>query len=79
MNPRVIDVKPGPDFTLVVIFANKEKRLFDVKPYLEKGIFKDLKKNEIFNSVKVDNGAISWTGGQDFGPDTLYIEGRIVN
>lgn len=79
MNPRVLEVKPNLDFTLEILFANQERRIFDVKPYLEKGIFKELKNKEIFNSVKVENGSISWVGGQDFCPDTLYIDGQKAN
>ena len=79
MNPRVLEVKPSLDFTLEILFANQERRIFDVKPYLEKGIFKELKNKEIFNSVKAENGSISWVGGQDFCPDTLYIDGQKIN
>lgn len=79
MNPRVVEVKPSVDFTIEILFANQERRIFDVKPYLEKGIFKELKNKEIFNSVKVENGSISWVGGQDFCPDTLYVDGQKIN
>lgn len=79
MNPRVLEVKPSVDFTIEILFANQERRIFDVKPYLEKGIFKELKNKEIFNSVKVENGSISWVGGQDFCPDTLYVDGQKIN
>ena len=79
MNPRVIEVKPRNDFTIEILFTNKERKVFDVKPYMDRGIFKDLRNQEIFNSVKVDNGSISWKGGQDFCPDTLYVEGQKIN
>ncbi len=79
MNPRVIEVNARKDFTIEILFSNKERRIFDVKPYLDKGIFQDLKNSEIFNSVKVDNGSVSWAGGQDFCPDTLYLDGQIPN
>jgi hypothetical protein len=79
MNPRVAEVKPKNDFTLEILFTNQERKIFDVKPYLDKGIFKELNKSEIFNSVKVENGSISWSGGQDFCPDTLYLDGLQVH
>jgi hypothetical protein len=79
MNPRVVEVKARGDFTVEILFANKERKIFDVKPYLDKGIFKELQNKDIFNSVKVDNGSISWVGGQDFCPDTLYIEGKLIH
>ena len=52
MNPRVKKVRPGKDFTFVLVFDNGEKRIFDVKPYLDKGVFKELKNPQFFNSVK---------------------------
>jgi hypothetical protein len=74
MNPRVKEVTPNPDYTIDLIFENGEKRVFDVKPYLEKGIFQELKALKIFNSVKPVLGTVQWQGGQDFCPDTLYLE-----
>ena len=79
MNPRVIDVKPKEDYTLLLTFTNKEIRLFNVKPYLDKGIFKQLKDLKNFNSVKPFLGSIQWNKGQDFCPDTLYEESILVN
>lgn len=38
----VTEVKPQSDFILLLTFENGEKRSFDMKPYLEKGIFQEL-------------------------------------
>jgi hypothetical protein len=35
LRPKAIDVKPCPDYCLLITFNNDEKRLFDVKPYLD--------------------------------------------
>jgi len=75
MNPRVRDVKPNPDYTLTLTFTNGEVKIFDVKPYLDKGIFKELRDKSLFNSVRPFLGSIQWQNGQDFCPDTLYLEG----
>jgi hypothetical protein len=74
MNPRVASVKPNPDYTLTLVFSNGEVRVFDVKPYLEFGIFRELKDKSLFNAVKPFLGSIQWQNGQDFCPDTLYME-----
>ena len=74
MNPRVELVKPNPDYTLTLVFSNGEIRLFDVKPYLEFGIFRELKDRSLFNSVKPFMGSIQWQNGQDLCPDTLYMD-----
>lgn len=74
MNPRVKEVKPNKDFSLTLTFTNGEVKIFDMKPYLEIGIFKELKRPELFNSVKTLLGSITWKNGQDLCPDTLYEE-----
>jgi hypothetical protein len=40
MNPRVQTVKAQKDFTLLITFTNGLQKVFDVKPYLETGVFK---------------------------------------
>lgn len=74
MNPRVIEVHPNKDFTLTLTFVNGEIRRFDVKPYLDKGIFRELQNPSVFNTVKPMLGSVQWQGGQDFCPDTLYMD-----
>lgn len=76
MNPRVVDVKPEKDFSLLVTFNNGEMKRFDVKPYLNIGVFRDLKDESLFNSVKPFLGSIQWANGLDLCPDTLYTEGQ---
>ena len=76
MNPRVEEVIADQDFTLLITFKNGEKKRFDVKPYLETGIFSELKEPEIFYSVKPFMGSIEWSNGADLCPDTLYLDGK---
>jgi len=78
MNPRVKDVKPNPDYTLIIAFMNGEVKFFDVKPYLNIGVFRELQDKGLFNSVKPFLGSIQWKNGQDFCPDTLYLESVAV-
>ena len=73
-NPRVKFVEPLSDYRIQLIFENNETRIFDVSPYLDKGIFNQLKDVTIFNSVKPFLGAIQWNNGLDLGPDTLYLD-----
>lgn len=74
MNPRVKAVKPNNNYTLTLTFTNEEVKIFDVKPYLDKGIFQELRDMSMFNSVKPSFGSVQWCGGQDFCPDTLYMQ-----
>ena len=57
MNPRVKSVKALDSHQLGLVFENNEKRIFDVRPFLEKGIFKELKNISFFKTVKVFMGS----------------------
>ena len=78
MNPRVKEVIPLKNYRLELVFTNDEIRIFDMKPYLEKGIFKELKRLDLFNSVRPFLGSIQWKNGQDLCPDTLYMESKNI-
>ena len=70
---KVISVKPLENYILQIEFDSKEVRLFDVKPYLDFGIFKELKNENYFKDVRTSFDSISWKNGQDFSPETLYL------
>ncbi|MBF0159612.1 MAG: DUF2442 domain-containing protein [Magnetococcales bacterium] len=73
MNPTIVTVEPRDPPTLILTFTNGEQRCFDVSPYLNKGIFKELTNSAYFRSVRAVSGFIVWPNGQDFSPDTLYL------
>ena len=52
MVPAIKEVNPLANFKLLLTFDNGEKRMFDMRPYLELGIFKELKDIELFQTVK---------------------------
>ncbi|MGJ0909195.1 DUF2442 domain-containing protein [Clostridium botulinum] len=66
-NEKVLD-----GYKLLLTFENGEVRLFDVNPYLNKGIFKELKDTSMFKSVKVNFDTIEWENEADIDPETLY-------
>ena len=79
MNPRVIAVKPLDNYCLELQFTNKERKLFDVKPYLSIGIFQELQDTSLFNGIRAFNGSIVWPNDLDLDPDTLYVDSKPVN
>jgi hypothetical protein len=79
INPRVTQVQPNPDYTLRLTFTNGQVRQFDVGPYLDRGIFQELRDQSLFSTVKVCLGTVQWKNGQDFCPDTLYEQSEIVS
>ncbi|MBU2436213.1 MAG: DUF2442 domain-containing protein [Candidatus Omnitrophota bacterium] len=68
----VADVKPLEEFKLLLTFENKEKRVFDVFPYLKVGKFSELKDPSLFKTVKVKFDSIEWNNHLDFDPELLY-------
>jgi hypothetical protein len=77
MTTTVIKVKPEQDYFLNLEFSNGEVRRFDVKPYLNKGIFQELKDISIFNSVHLDGLSIEWDNEAALCPDTVYLDSVI--
>jgi hypothetical protein len=72
MYPAIVQVKPAEDYHVVLFFANGEVRRFDMKPYLENGLFVQLKDRRLFDSVKVSFDTIEWNNQLDFDPEILY-------
>lgn len=79
MNPRVTGVKPLDNYRLELLFTNQERRLFDVKPYLSIGIFRELEDTSLFNGIKAFNGSIVWPNELDLDPDTLYLDSQPIH
>ena len=76
MNPYVKTVKALPDYKLALSFENDEERIFDVKPYLQCGVFAQLENLARFRAVRVVAGSVEWPGELDLSYDTLYVESQ---
>ena len=74
MNPRVRSVVAMPSHKLRVEFTDGQSRLLDVRPYLSYTVFRPLSNPEIFNQAKADHGTVSWPGGIDLDPDSVFLE-----
>lgn len=70
----VKNVKPLPNYKLLLTFENNENRIFDMNPYLDKGIFKELRDSTLFNTVKVNFDSVEWANEADLDPEFLYEE-----
>ena len=69
---EIIKVEPLKDYKLLLTFNNNEKKIKDMKPYLDKGVFKKLNNINFFNTVEIKFGTISWGENIDMGADNLY-------
>ncbi len=67
-------VKPLPDYRIYVEIADGRKGVFDMKPYLDRGIFRELRDVYYFSQVGIQLGAVTWPNEQDIAPETLLAE-----
>jgi hypothetical protein len=65
-------VKPIDNYNLILTFENGEKRQFDMNPFLDKGIFQELRDISKFNTVKLSFDTIEWENEADLDPEFLY-------
>jgi hypothetical protein len=72
MNPMVTGVRPEKDYFLTLWFSNGEVRRMDMKPWLDKGMFQELKDLSMFNSVRSDGLGIEWSNEASLSPNTVY-------
>jgi len=72
-NPDVAAVVANNDYTLTLTFTNGEVKVYDMKPWLDKGVFRELQNIGYFRCVRLDGGgSIQWPHEQDVCPDSLY-------
>ncbi len=79
--PRVTHVEALDGSALRVTFATGEVRRVDCRPFLEKGVFRQLKDEDEFRRVRPINngGGVGWDSGADLSRDTLYAMGEPVS
>ena len=70
----VTEVSTLENYKLRLKFKNGEEKIFDMKPYLETGIFKELKDETMFKTAKVSFDTVEWDNEADIDPETLYSD-----
>lgn len=75
---EIIKVETLEDYKLILTFDNGEIKIKDMKPYLDKGIFRKLKDINVFNNVKINYGTISWENDIDICADSLYETSKTI-
>lgn len=62
------------DHHLLLTFDNGERRVFDMRPYLDRQTFAELKYPWVFNSVRVDYDGIVWGNGVGMDDRRIYTQ-----
>lgn len=74
----VTHVRIREDFQLELKFDTGETRIFDARPYLDKGVFQRLKDPALFRQAFVAHETVCWPGNLDIAPETLYDRSRVA-
>jgi hypothetical protein len=61
-------------YRLRVKLSNNKTGVFDVSPYLDKGVFQELKDQNYFRRVRPAYGGVMWPHEQDFSAETIEFE-----
>jgi hypothetical protein len=70
----VKNVRPLSDYRIYVEIEDGRKGIFDLKPYLDHGVFRELRDLNYFNQVGIQFGAVTWPHEQDIAPETLVAD-----
>lgn len=68
----VKEVHPNDDYTLLLTFADGEKKIYDARPLLNKPIYSQLKSLPFFLSAKAEYDTVVWSDDVDIAPEHLY-------
>jgi len=71
MIPDIIHFEIMTDHRIKVTLSNGKSGIFDVRPYLDRGIFKELKNYDYFRRARIEFGTLTWPNEQDFSPETI--------
>ncbi len=71
---EVVDVKLLHGYVVECVFDDLTQGAVDLKPFLGRGIFRDLLDKRKFKQLRVDAelGTLCWPNGADVAPETLY-------
>ena len=78
LGPRAVTVQPLDNYMLQVEFDNGEIRLFDVSPFLDKGVFQKLQNPAYFMKAHQEFGTVVWDETLDIAPETLYGKSVLI-
>lgn len=69
---RIVEAKPLVGGMVLALFSSGEKKLFDTTQ-LTGSAFLPLRNLEVFNTLRVEHGFVSWADGSiDIAPEYVY-------
>jgi len=71
---KVVSVNALDTYKLRLKLSDGREGVFDVSPYLDMEVFRELQDPEYFRQVYVDYGTVVWPHEQDIAPDTIEVD-----
>lgn len=68
---KILKVIPLEDYRIEILTSSGISGIFDVKPYLGGGAFRELVNESYFRMVRPAHHGIAWPHEQDFSTDTI--------
>ena len=68
---KILKAIPLDDYRVEILTSSGISGIFDVKPYLNGGVFKELIDESYFRLVRPVHHGIAWPHEQDFSADTI--------
>lgn len=76
--PRLKAVKAIEDFCLEITYITNEKKIYDMKKFLQHDFYKNLNNIGYFKMVKSVETTVEWPNGEDVDPNELYTNGVTI-
>ena len=74
MPPKPINIKYKSPYKFIITFDNREKRIFDIQPYLHYPVYEALQNESFCSKAKIQDGLVVWNEDIDIDTDRLYLE-----
>lgn len=71
---KVLSANPIKNYKLQISLSNGKNGVFDVSPYLDKGVFTELRDPHYFRCVQIAFGGVMWPHEQNFSAETIEYE-----
>lgn len=68
---KIVKATPLENYQIEILTSSGISGIFDVKPYLGGGAFKELMNESYFRMVRPAHHGIAWPHEQDFSADTI--------
>jgi hypothetical protein len=71
---KILKAIPLDDYRLDILTSSGIAGIFDVKPYMGRGVFKELADKDYFSKVRPLRYGIAWPNEQDLSSDTIIYD-----